>query len=123
MSIITSKNYYFYLILAKFLGYFLLCTLLFLVVSIFSPSSKIAHANCYASSIGCTSFGDNYFPLSDQSQCSLDNFSKGYVPLGTICCCSKISSSATKPKYILISSVIAFFAILTGLVFFYKKNE
>lgn len=122
MSIKSRHIHIFSSILAKLLRYSLVSFLL-LIVSLSAPFKPIAKAECYATSNDCSSFGDNYYPLPDQSQCSLDKFSKGYVPFGTTCCCSKNIPSKTSPKYLLISSVAAFFAILTALVFFYKKNE
>lgn len=123
MSIKNRHIHFFSLILAKLLRYSLISFVLFFVVPFSSTFKPIANAECYATSNDCLSFGENYYPLPDQSQCSLDKFSKGYVPFGTICCCSKNNPSKTSPKYLLISSVTAFFAILTALVYFYKKNE
>ncbi len=111
------------LILAKLLRYSLVSFVLVFIVPFSSPFKPIANAECYATSNNCSSFGENYYLLPDQSQCSLDKFSKGYVPFGTICCCSKNNRPKTSAKYLLISSVVAFFAILTAVVYFYKKNE
>lgn len=39
------------------------------------------------------------------------------------CCCPATTFSETKPKYLLIAGVVGFFAILTTVILFYKKNE
>lgn len=93
---------------------------LYLLVSLIPSLTPTAKADCYAvnQNSKCSSIGKEYFLLTNSSQkCNT------YLPSGMICCCTLDRIISTKPKYLLISSVIAFFAILTGLVFFYKKNE
>lgn len=123
MSIATNNKLSFFLEKIKYFIYILIFIVTYtLVFSIINISE--AKAECYAVSSTCSVLGNNYYPLTDPSQCTLKDAQKGYMPQNTICCCeaSNIVSSY-KPKYILIASIVAFFAILTALVFFYKKNE
>ncbi|HRH32744.1 MAG TPA: hypothetical protein PK720_01150 [bacterium] len=65
----------------------------------------------------CNNINGGYIISSNQaSDCGTSNNQR-------ICCCPKDILTDIKPKYLIIASVTGFFAILTGLVFFYKKNE
>ncbi len=125
MSIDIIKKSFFSLTLANILGYFFLSLILYTSTSFIPQITKIAQADCYSiyKYKSCSILGDNYFPLPNQSQCSLNGLPIGYVPINAVCCCTKDSPSQTSPKYILISSVAAFFAIITTLVLFNKKND
>lgn len=54
--------------------------------------------------------------ISDIRECTETHASQG------LCCCSEEGNSPS-PKFLLISSIIGFFAILTAVILFYKKNE
>lgn len=89
--------------------------ILFVGLFIFLLNSQIVKADD-----GCFMVKDNLCPettpiLSDTRMCQ-------DTVVNSICCCPEKGIS-TKPKYLLIGSVVTFFAILTGLVLFYKKNE
>lgn len=119
MSIVVSKPLCFKklpnsLVLAFF------SLVLYLLLSLIPLITPTAKADCYAvnQNSKCSSIGKEYFLLTNSSQkCNT------YLPPDTMCCCTIGHIALTKPKYLLISSVVAFFAILTTLVFFYKKNE
>lgn len=125
MSIIRQKIILLSLILGNFFTYSIAAIAIYISLSIIPYFTSTAKADCFAISKdrGCSAVGKNFNHLIDSSQCTLNDFPKGYIPLNTICCCSKNSFSSTKPKYLIITSVTAFFAILTALVYFYKKNE
>ncbi|QQS60165.1 hypothetical protein IPN41_03515 [Candidatus Falkowbacteria bacterium] len=93
----------------------ILFSLLFSLNITLVPTVK---ADCFTidSQMNCSSLKGIYTEVNN-NQC------KEYLADQSICCCSLDKSVTTKPKYILILSVTAFFAILTALVFFYKKNE
>lgn len=120
MSIANLRKHLFLIKLTNSLNLMLLNLFLFLIVSILFQITPTANAECYAvgQNSSCSTLGKQYFLLdSSKQKCST------YLPSNTICCCTLDNIVTTKPKYLLISSVVAFFAILTGLVFFYKKNE
>jgi len=93
-------------------------TVLSLLFSLNFLIIPIAQADCYTidNQMNCSSLKGNYSKVSN-NQCT------EYVASQSICCCSSNIISETKPKYLLIGSVVAFFAIITSLVFFYRKNE
>lgn len=95
--------------------YFIVVGLLFSLSVLVIPITK---ADCYTidSQMNCSSLKGNYREVNN-NQCT------EYVSNQSVCCCSESIISEAKPKYLLIASVVAFFAILTALVFFYRKNE
>jgi hypothetical protein len=86
--------------------------------SLFFFTISAARADCLTvdNNLGCSGLNRNYLKVAD-NQCT------EYVSDESSCCCSSSIISDTKPKYLLIGSVVAFFAIITSLVFFYRKNE
>lgn len=120
MSIIILKSALFSLRLVK-LAIFTI--IFFLAMSLIPHFTITVKAECYAVSGSCSILGDKFYPLDDPSKCTLNDVSPGYMPRNTYCCCTKSYAETTKPKYLIITSVTAFFAILTALVYFYKKNE
>lgn len=102
---------------------------LLLLVIVLLPIANSAHAvvqesDCFWSNADdntCTkTFPDGSFSPRSSSQCSLER-----KPLYTevACCCPQKNIDTSKPKYIIIASVVSFFAILTIGILLYKKNE
>jgi hypothetical protein len=96
------------------------------ILLIFSPLPSRAKDECrwvnVRPGLYCsTEMGDSRWQPAQPYECANNSNN----PDNYQCCCGphikeKVSIS---PKIILIASVTTFFAILTGLVYFYKKNE
>jgi hypothetical protein len=123
MSIRNQKNPFFYHRLMDAISFYIFIFFLYTSLSLIPQFTLIAKADCYAVSGGCSVLGNKYYLLEDHSQCILDGASKGYLPHNTICCCTRDITEPLKPKYLLIGSIVAFFAIITTLALFNKKNE
>ncbi len=85
----------------------------------FNKQVVLAKNNCLTvdKNFTCQKLGQSYILSKNFTQdCS------AYMPYDTICCCDQSTTSTIKPKYLLISGVIAFFALLTTFVIIHKHN-